>query len=135
MAVRMMVLIKRKPGLTAEQFREGYETGHARMAVRLFGHLWSEYRRHYLGSANSFAQGQGVPTDGAPSEAPSIGFDVITEFVFRDAAGLAENNRILLANLAEIEADEARWFDRPNCWLITCDTVEDEVSQIRLSER
>jgi hypothetical protein len=39
--------VKRKPHLTHEQFREHFERSHAAMAIRYFGHLFTEYRRHY----------------------------------------------------------------------------------------
>ena len=122
MPVKMMVMVKRKQGLSAEAFRNGYENGHSRLAVRLFGHLWTEYRRSYLGSGNSFS---GYLAGAGEADA---GYDAISEIVFRDAAGVEEMLRIATEHYDEIRTDELRWFDRANCWMLTCDTVEEELS-------
>lgn len=116
MPVRMTVLVTRRPDLSPEAFREGYENSHARLAVRLFGHLWLSYRRNYVVSARNFA---------GLAEGP--GFDAVSEFVLRDAEALAEMARIGAVHREEIHADEARWFDRSRCWTVTCDTVEHDL--------
>lgn len=38
MAFKMILLLRRKKGLTPEEFREGYENSHSRIGVRLYGH-------------------------------------------------------------------------------------------------
>jgi hypothetical protein len=120
----MLVMVRRKPGLSFEEFRRGYEESHARIAVRLFGHLWREYRRNYLGQAFSFAAGAGSPGD----EAHATGYDVVSELIFHDEAALAEMNRLAQEHRDELWADEERWFDRPNCWMVLCDAVEEPLS-------
>ena len=65
MSIKVIVMLKRKPGLSPEEFRHKYETGHAPLAVKLFGHLWTEYRRNYLGAANSFVDVKGAPVAGS----------------------------------------------------------------------
>lgn len=130
MAVKLLVMVKRKPGLSDKEFREGYENGHARLAVRLFGHLWTEYRRNWLGAAHSFAEGGG-PAAAEQGGAHRVGYDVISEIVFPDAAALEEMNRLALVHHEELKADEERWFDRPNCWMVACDTVEENLSGSR----
>ena len=129
MGARILVFIKRNPALTPEGFRHMYETGHSRLAVRLFGHLWSSYKRHYLGSANSFADVKGAPVGATSPDQVEGGYDVITELVFKDERAMEENNRILAENRAIIEEDEERTFDRAACWLVMCDTVEEDLSQ------
>ena len=131
MTIRIMVLLKRKQGMSPEEFREKYERGHVRLAVKLFGHLWTAYRRHYLGSANSFVQVKGAPTDGAESDSPSAPYDVITELVFDDAADLDEMNRVVAQNQALLSEDEKRMFDRPSCLLVRCSTIEEDLSHAR----
>jgi hypothetical protein len=133
MAIKVIVLLKRKPGMTPEAFRHAYETGHARLAVKLFGHLWIAYRRHYLGSANSFVDVKGAPAVGSIAETSAAPFDVITELVFENAAALEEMNRIVAQNRALLAEDEERMFDRPNCLLVMCDTVEEDLSRSRLA--
>jgi hypothetical protein len=45
--------IARKPHLTHEQFREHFERSHAAMALKYFGHVFTDYRRHYITTAMS----------------------------------------------------------------------------------
>ncbi len=130
MSIRLLVMLNRKPGMRAEEFRTAYETGHVPLALRLFGHLWLEYRRNYMGSANSFASASGAPVEGKAAQVKPP-FDVVTELVFKDVAALEEMNRIYLENVAEITADEDRMFDRPNCWLVRCDTIEQDLTPYR----
>ena len=119
MPIKKIVMVRRKRGLTPEQFRQGYETSHSRIAVRLFGHLWLSYRRNYLTLGHSFSGGgeTQVPDD--------VGFDAVSEFVLRDAAAEAEMSRIAAENWDMIKEDEAKWFDQAHCWTMACECVEE----------
>jgi hypothetical protein len=122
MPIKMIVMVRRKQGLSPEAFRHGYENTHSRLAVSLFGHLWAEYRRSYLLSGRNFG-------DAGSAHGPDqIGFDAISEFVLHDEAALAEMGRIGLANAQLIHADEVRWFDRKHCWVVACETIEEDLS-------
>lgn len=121
MPVRQIVMVRRKPGLTPEEFRKGYEESHSRIAVRLFGHLWLSYRRNYLTTGHNFADG------GETARADDTGFDAISEFVLRDEAAQAEMSRIAMENIAMIKEDEAKWFDQSCCWNMSCDSVEEDL--------
>jgi hypothetical protein len=123
MAVKMIVMVRRKPSLTPEQFRDGYENSHSRIAVELFGHLWLEYRRNYLTTGRRFEPEAGVGS-GGPAE---IGFDAVSEFVLRDEAALEEMGRISAANFDRIKQDEAKWFDQSRSWIVSCETVEEDL--------
>lgn len=130
MPIKLLVMVRRKPGLSPEAFRQGYETGHARLAVRLFGHLWTEYRRNYLGAAHSFVQGGG-PKAGEDGGAGEAGYDVISELIFPDVAALDEMNRLALEHQALLAQDEELYFDRPHCWMVACETVEEDLGASR----
>ncbi len=120
--IRMIIMVRRKPGLSPEEFREGYENSHSRIAVRLFGHLWLSYRRNYLKAGRAFAlPGQAL----GPDEA---GFDAISEYVLRDAAALAEMSRIGAENYEMIKADEALWFDQAHSYAFTCETMVEDLA-------
>ena len=119
MQIRQIVMVKRKKGLTPEQFRDGYENSHSRIAVQLFGHLWLSYHRSYLTSGHNFAAGSETAT------AEDTGFDAISEYVLRDEAALAEMGRIGAENMASIKEDEAKWFDQARCWNMSCDSMEE----------
>jgi hypothetical protein len=118
MPIKRMIMVKRKPSLSPEQFRDGYENSHSRIAVELFGHLWLEYRRNYLTEGRSFEPGA---------------FDAVSEFVLRDEAALAEMGRIAEANMTRIKEDEARWFDQTRCWNVACDTVVENLGRPKLN--
>ena len=119
MAIRRIVMVKRKVGLTPEQFRDGYENSHSRIAVRLFGHLFQSYRRNYLTTGHNFAAGSETAV------AEDTGFDAISEFVLRDEAALAEMGRIGAEHMDLIKEDEAKWFDQALCWNMSCDSIEE----------
>jgi len=67
--IKAIALLKRKQGITLEEFRRRYEEVHAPMAVRLFPTM-TKYVRNYVISA-PFAPGAGEPE-----------FDCITEECF-----------------------------------------------------
>jgi hypothetical protein len=121
MPVKKMVLVRRKKGLSPEEFRNGYENSHSRIAVRLFGHLWLSYTRNYLFPGRNFKSAQYDGVD-------AMGFDAIAEFVLRDEAAWDEMNRIAAENNDLIKEDEARWFDQVHCWLADCDPVVEDFS-------
>jgi hypothetical protein len=123
MPIKMLVMVKRKAGLTPEEFFDGYENSHSRIAVRLFGHLWLSYRRNYLTSARTF--------DGDLAGIDAIGFDAVSEFVLHDEEAAAEMGRIALAHKEELQADEARWFDVTHCWKVSCKTIEEDLGASR----
>ncbi len=121
MPIRHIIMVRRKPGLSREEFRRGYEESHSRIAVRLFGHLWLSYRRNYLTTGHCFAGG------GETAGPEDTGFDAISEYVLRDEAAHAEMRRIGLENMAEMKEDEAKWFDQSRCWNMVCESVEEEL--------
>jgi hypothetical protein len=118
MPIKKLVMVKRKKGLTPHQFRDGYENSHSRIAVELFGHLWLEYRRNYVKTGYNF--------DGNEGDADTVRFDAISEFVLPDQAALDEMNRISMENRDRIKEDEAKWFDQSHCWIMDCETIEEE---------
>lgn len=122
MPVKKIVMVRRRADLTPEQFRDGYENSHSRIAVELFGHLWLSYRRHYLTRGHNFARS-------GESEGPTeIGFDAVSEFVLLDEAAEAEMSRIAMANWKRIKDDEALWFDQAHCWTVGCEWVEEDLA-------
>ena len=119
MGIKRIVLVKRKAGLTPEEFRAGYEGSHSRIAVELFGHLWTSYRRNYLTTGYAFESGG---NEAGPAE---IGFDAVSEFILRDEAAAAEMGRISMENIERIKQDEAKWFDQLRCYVVACETIEE----------
>ncbi len=130
MTVKVVLVSKRAPGMTREQFRHAYETGHAQFGLQKFGHLWTAYRRNYLVSGHHFNMTPNLPDGVAPP------YDVITELEFPDMAALAESNRIIndpATRRVRSEFDKEELFDRPNCWQIVCDVIEEDVATAALA--
>src|ERR1700733_14795841 len=105
---RILLLLKRKPGLTFDEFQHHYETSHALLGERFFGHLFKSYRRNYIPDGTRFANAS-APLENA--------YDCITELIFKDAKGSEEFNRI--ASNPEVRRtlmeDEERFLDRSVC--------------------
>jgi hypothetical protein len=123
MPIKKIVMVRRKAGLTPEEFRDGYENSHSRLAVELFGHLWLSYKRHYLTTGHCFAEGG---EDKGPDQ---VGFDAVSEFVFRDEHAYAEMTKIRPEDVARLKADEDKWFDLSRSFLMSCDMVEEDLGR------
>ena len=110
--IKVVAILKRKKGLSFEQFRDHYETSHAMLAKKHFGHLFSDYRRNYLPSAPSI-----TASDPAAAAAGSAAPDVVTEICFRDEKAFAEFGRLFgdPATQKIFTDDEERFLDRPAC--------------------
>lgn len=101
--IKMVFLLKRKSGLTREQFIAQYEAGHARLGEK---HVTNavRYVRRYLKPVPELFTGETIEPD----------HDVITELWFEDQ----EQYEIAMKRLArpevvaEIVADEETIFDR-----------------------
>ena len=102
--LRSIVLLKRKPGLTIEEFIDHYENIHAHLGVK-YAEVMSRYRRLFLRPAP-------YPLDGTVVE-PA--YDVATEVSFASKADQqrATANMMVPEINAIIEADEATFIDKP----------------------
>ncbi|MBB6122300.1 EthD domain-containing protein [Sphingobium subterraneum] len=111
---KVVALIKRKPGVSREQFRHHYETYHAPMAQRMVGHLLVKYVRNYPYNLVEYQPEDNFLDDG---------YDAITEFYFKDENGPSEMARIfsLPENNAEILVDEEKFQDRTKTRLFVVD--------------
>ena len=120
---KLLFLLKRKKGITKEQFREHYENNHVLYAQKYIGHLLTGYVRNYPAFASlnpsSQPEGQEVP----PYD---IGYDCITEMRVKDDAALQEIARIF--NDPKIQPilmkDELKFLDRPSVVMIVSDEVD-----------
>ena len=101
--IKTIALLKRKPGMTHEQFVDCYENRHAPF-IRAMLPAIVDYRRNYIG-----------PDDARvfPGAAP-VDFDVITELWFADQAAYDRAMALLAEpdNWAALVADEENLFDR-----------------------
>lgn len=120
--MKLICLLKRKPGLTPREFRDHYEGVHAPLAARLLP-FFSEYRRNYvLGDGAAVAEH-------AKAEGPE--WDVVTEFVFASRA----DYDAMCAALADpdiggpIAEDEERFLDRKAITVFMTETSETDLGR------
>ena len=119
--IKAIFFLKRKAGLTHEQFREHYENSHAKLGQKYLGHLLFSYTRNYVGQARrSRAHGR--------AEA-DWDYDCITEWVLPSAEALEEVYRVFAVPEIgqEFFEDEERFLDREALYSVTCG-VDDVVN-------
>jgi len=101
--MKVIAMYKRKPGLSAEQFRHHYETSHAPMSMRLFPFM-TDYRRNYIRAH----------PDQHDSAANRFDFDVITEMTFKSPSDYERMLQQMTdpAIREAVEQDEIQFMDR-----------------------
>jgi hypothetical protein len=103
--MKIVILIKKKPGMSREAFIQHYETSHSVIGKRLLGHLWTKYVRNYPKALMEYQPEQNSVEDS---------YDAVTEIWLKDAAALEEMG--LIINLPEnnklILEDEEKFQDR-----------------------
>ena len=118
---KILLLMKRRPGMSVEAFRDYYENRHVPLAMKYGGQVkLSRYVRRYL-------EPQMHAESGTNEELP---YDVITELWFDDEAmwrGTVQYLSTTVMPDAVVE-DEKNLFDRPTMRIATvveCEGVPD----------
>lgn len=119
---KVIWLMKRKKGITHEQFREHYERSHVMLAHKYFGHLWTRYRRNYVKSTF----GSGSPAPGGGMGPIEWGYDCIAEWVFPNEENYKELFRIAADPIIgkEFFEDEGKFLDRKELILAEVEVVD-----------
>ena len=120
MMLKVVTFLKRREGLTREEFRKYYEDHHAPFGVKL---LLPEVRRYFRRYVTPMVH----PVTGE-TEA-GFDYDVVMETWFDDQASF-ERAMARLASpkiSAEIVEDEERLFDRSRIQSVIVDEVETEL--------
>jgi EthD domain len=125
--VKILWLIKRKAGVTPEQFRERYER-HARLGLKIMGHLMCRYRRNY----QLDAWGGGTPTthDGSTTfGVVAFEYDCISEVCFPTEEAYNERLRVFADPLRakQFYDDEEDFLDRKSVIMVRCEEVETDI--------
>jgi uncharacterized protein (TIGR02118 family) len=112
---KLICLVKRKAGLTPEQFREYYENTHVPLTLKLFP-FFKEYRRNYIRHDSKHAPPHF-------KDQPGLDIDVITEIYFESES---EYKRMLEAAAdpaiqTRITQDEAQFMDRSSVVMFLVD--------------
>ena len=120
---KMMVLLKRKSGMTTDAFQNHYENKHAALGARFFEGLLLDFRRYYPEQMVAFPaawrQLESMPID-------QSGYDAISVYTFKDEAALEEYfKRMKDPEIGRILIeDEVQFLDRVNCRVGFCDALE-----------
>jgi hypothetical protein len=120
---KVMWLLRRKPGISHERFKEHYERSHVVMAQKYIGHLLIEYKRNY----KTETWGGGVPTDtGGGFGRIDWPYDCVTEWVMKDESAFDKINAIFAHPVIgkEFHDDEANFLDRESVVLIKCQVID-----------
>ena len=123
--LKVMMLLKRKPGMSMAEFIERYEGHHVPLAEKHATKI-VRYERHYLHPGRHVILGDEV----AEPE-----YDVVTELWYEDMEAFTEQQDGLRRRpelVAEVIADEERLFDRTKSRMVY---VEDHVSDLSAGGR
>ena len=103
--IKLVTLLRRKDGMTLDEFKAYYESIHARIGEKYLAPHASRYFRRYL---------HPVPGSSASEDAPERTYDVVMEIWFPDQAAFDAAFRDLgtAEAQAEIVADELKLFER-----------------------
>lgn len=118
--VKVMLLLKRRPGMSLAEFIERYESVHVPLAEKHVKGL-ARYARHYLHPSAYDMLGE---------EIDEPAYDVLTELWYENMEGVTaqqESNRNHPERMADIIADEEQLFDRSKSRMAF---VEDRVSDL-----
>lgn len=101
---KMVGLLKRRPGMSAQEFRDYYESKHRVIGEKYLAGYAVYYKRRFL-------QGFADPITGAEVEQD---FDVLLEIGYKDEAAFAKANESFAQEpaVSEIAEDEEKLFDR-----------------------
>lgn len=121
-------LLRRKPGVSFEQFREHYETSHAVLGARHLGHLLIAYRRHYVLPAEQAGAGSAIMQTVLAAKAWD--YDCITEWDLPNEAAFEQ----VVATLSDPQIgklfhdDEEHFLDRSSVRLLRCELRETDTA-------
>jgi hypothetical protein len=124
--VKIIVLIRRKPGLSKAAFRNHYEAVHADLALRYIRPFLTDYRRSYPTSAFSYLD---TVERSAAGAAPQFDYDCVTEMWFETRTRMEEMFALLSTDTVRraIAEDEARFIDPQSVVVITCEESRSQV--------
>jgi hypothetical protein len=121
--IKVICLLKRRPGLSRAEFESYYEEGHAKIGEVCFPGRVSKYIRRYLHPIQP-------PTSDAPAAEQE--FDVQMEMWFEDDGALQET-MLLFAGTPVGElliADEEKLFDRAKTRMYIVDERETKLDRL-----
>jgi uncharacterized protein (TIGR02118 family) len=119
---KILLPMKRKPGMSIQAFRDYYENHHAPFCAKFSAAVY-RYIRRYL-------EPHGHPETGPAGELP---YDVITELWFDNEAAFQSTLSYLTTSVMPdvVVADEKKLFDRSSFRIVTVVECETDLTPIR----
>lgn len=123
---KILLFMKRRPGMSVEAFRDYYENHHVPLALK-YSTAVTRYMRRYLEPRRN-------PDTGDDGE---LAYDVVTELWFDDEAVWRGTVQYLETTVMsdEIVADELNLFDRPTMRMATVVECETDMEAVRDAAR
>lgn len=111
--LKLMMFMKRKEGISFEDFRAHYENVHIPMVAKWVGPYMKDFKRYYPQNAVNFYVGR-PDADQAPQDDGGIDYDAVSIYTIRDEAALQEILRISADPefTRLVTEDEANFADR-----------------------
>jgi len=115
---KILIFMKRRPGLTMAEFREYYENHHVPLCMKYNKGL-TRYLRRYIEH----------PVDGKTGAVNELDCDVVTELWFPDAAARDGVLKYAARGVLppDVIADEERLFDRPKARFVAITECETDL--------
>lgn len=122
---KLMMFMKRKEGISFEDFQKHYENVHIPMVAKWVGHLMSDYKRYYPQNAINLYVGR-PDADEAPQSDGGVDYDAVSIYTIKDEAALKELLRIAQDPefTRAVTNDEANFADRA----VSRQTLAEEIS-------
>ena len=119
--LKVLWMLRRKPGISFEQFRDHYERSHAVLGQKYFGHLLLSYTRNY--NVPLAAPGAAASPVARAIAAKQSDYDCVTEWALRDEQALTEVFELLFDPVIGklFHDDEKHFLDRDTVCLVMCD--------------
>lgn len=123
---KILLLMKRRPGMSVEDFRDYYENRHVPLALKYDGGAMTRYVRRYL-------EPQPNAELGTNDELP---YDVVSELWFEDEAAFRGTLHYLTTSVMpdDVVADELNLFDRPTMRIATVIECETDLAAVRAAQ-
>jgi hypothetical protein len=116
---KLIALVRRKPGISKEEFKAYYETHHSKLGEKHLPPYCIKYMRRYM---------EPIASPMKPGQAPGPDYDCMVEFWFPDEAQYRAFEASVAAKAEDVKLiveDEEKFVDRMSTYRYT---VEERVS-------
>lgn len=133
--IKIIILMRKKAGITREAFISYYENKHSRLVYRLKG-IVIEYRRNYpLPEYSGSSAGFTADTENGASglEYAGLEYDCITEATVADEEALKVMFEIMARPdvRAEIDEDEKHFIDQSSIRMFVCANRATDMNEVQ----